>query len=76
MSDFLDQKIGDVMVRIDREQCIGSANCVKVGPQVFEIDEDNIVRFKTSLDPISKEHLIEACNVCPVDALTVLTPDT
>ncbi len=71
----METTIGDLTVRIDRDQCIGTANCVKIAPQIFEIDEDNIVRFKPTLGRIEREQLIEACDVCPVDALTVLSSD-
>ena len=72
MSDFVDRKFEEVTVRIDRDLCIGSGNCIKVAPQVFEFDDEGIVAFKSEQAPIDRERLIEAYDVCPVDALFVL----
>lgn len=69
---LMEMTIANHIVRIDRDQCIGSGNCVKVAPQIFEIDEDNLVRFREEIGSITAEQLIEACDVCPVDALSVI----
>ena len=72
MADFVDRKIGDLTVRIDRKTCIGSANCIKVAPGLFQLDSEHVVAFKGEVAPIERDQVIEACQVCPVDALTVL----
>jgi ferredoxin len=71
MSEPLERKIGGVTILIDRESCIGSANCVKVAPQLFELDSEQIVAFKKDPPELERGFVIEACGVCPVDALTV-----
>ncbi len=45
---------------------------MKVAPEVFEFDEGNICAFKESPPDIEQERLIDACTVCPVDALIVI----
>lgn len=45
---------------------------MKVAPEVFEFDGENICAFKTDLPDIDRERLIDACTVCPVDALIVV----
>ncbi len=72
MEDFVERKFGDLTVRIDRTQCIGTSNCMNVAPEVFEFDEDGIVSFKGAAADIQGERLTEACSVCPVDALFVI----
>lgn len=72
MADFLERKIGDLTVRIDRGTCIASANCMKVAPEVFEFDGENVCAFTEPPSPIDPEELMEACRVCPVDALCIL----
>jgi len=72
MSDFSEQKISGLNIKIDRTTCIATTNCIKVAPDVFELDKENICSFKSSLDDIEKERLIEACSVCPVNALTAV----
>jgi ferredoxin len=69
--DIVEKKIGELTVRIDRELCIGSANCVKVAPDLFELDEETISCFASGADTTPAEKVIEACEVCPVQALIV-----
>ena len=69
MSDCVERKIGDLTVRVDREACIGSGNCTKVAPEVFELDADVVAAFKEPGDDIERDRVIEACSVCPVQAL-------
>lgn len=69
--DFIDRKVAGLNVRIDRPTCIGSGNCVKVAPEVFELDDSSIVTFRQDATDIDRDRLVEACDVCPVDALIV-----
>lgn len=59
-------------VRLDRSICIGTANCIKIAPEVFALDSEHINTFKRALPAIARDTLIDACDACPVDALTVL----
>ena len=68
----MERKIGDLTVRIDRETCISTGNCMKVAPDVFEFDGEKICVFRGDLPAIERERMIEACHVCPVDALIVI----
>jgi len=65
------RKIGNLTIRIDRSVCIGSANCVKIAPTVFQLDEKNLSTFVGEPEEIDEKILLEACEVCPVDALEV-----
>lgn len=55
---------------VDRTLCVGFAECVKVAPSVFELDEETIA---VVLDPetVDRETLRAAADACPVDAITV-----
>lgn len=72
MAEIQERRIGDLIVRIDRSTCIASANCTKIAGDVFVIDEQNIVTFRDPIGSVERERVIEACAVCPVDALTVV----
>ena len=65
------KKIADLTVTIERDRCIGSGNCTKVAPQLFELDDSNIVTFAEEAGQVDRLRVIEACDVCPVDALLV-----
>ena len=62
-------------IRIDRPLCIGMGNCVAVAPEVFVLGADQIVTFVEAPEDIDPGRLVEACAVCPVDALTAVGPD-
>jgi ferredoxin len=69
MADVEQRRIGGLTVEIDRLTCIGSRNCVKLAPEVFQLDADGIVTFTEDPPDIGRERLVEACLVCPVTAL-------
>jgi ferredoxin len=71
MSDQGPRTIGDLTVRIDREMCIGSGNCVKVAPDLFDLDDESVCIFVSPLGNIPRAKVIDACEVCPVQALLV-----
>ena len=71
MDDFEERRIEGLTIAIDRLTCIGSRNCVKIAPEVFQLGADGIVTFTEAPPDIGRERLAEACGVCPVDALRV-----
>lgn len=76
MGEFRERRFGELTVRIDRETCIASENCISLAPDVFELDDDRIVDFVGDrATAIDRDRLIEACEVCPVDALLVIAED-
>ena len=62
-------------IRIDRTRCIGTGNCVNVAPEVFEIGADQIVTIRDDAHAVDRDRMIEACLVCPVDALFAYDED-
>ncbi len=64
------RQVGELWIKIDRDLCCGFGDCVDDAPEAFELDRENVVMF---VDPasIEPELLIEACRVCPVEALSV-----
>jgi len=68
-------EINGLTVEIDRTLCIGSGSCVALAPEVFEIDEQNLVSFPENPPDIDPDRLKEACAICPVDALRVYDGD-
>lgn len=70
MGEFVEWKVGDLTIRIDRTTCSAFKACMKVAPEAFELDEEGICSFK-SPEQVERDRLIEACDACPVDALAV-----
>lgn len=72
MEEFNEKNIGDLKIKIDRTTCIATGNCINAAPEVFELDDERICAFKADLIEIESERLIEACSVCPVNALIAI----
>ena len=70
MTENLERTVHDLRIRIDPTLCVSFGDCVDAAPEAFVLDEEGIVRFR---DPatVSRNDLISACDVCPVDALMV-----
>lgn len=69
MSDIREKKIGDLTLRILRDQCIGTAACRNVAPEVLELDDQQVIDFIDEPEDVGQAKLAEACALCPVDAL-------
>ena len=70
MSDFEERTVGDLHVRIDRTLCVGFGDCVTEAPDAFGLDGSGTVVFVTP-EQVDRDRLLRACDVCPVDAITV-----
>ena len=66
--------MGKYRVKVDRMLCIGTADCVKIAPNTFELDDEakSVVK-KQNGD--SDEKILEAAKVCPVLAIIVEDED-
>lgn len=71
MADAEERQIHGLTIKIDRLLCVGFGDCIEAAPEAFEFDDQGIVTFKDTADQVERERLITACDVCPVDALSV-----
>jgi ferredoxin len=60
-----------IHVEVDRDLCIGSADCVATAPAVFELDEEGKA---VVIDPdgAPADEVLEAARNCPVTAIFVI----
>jgi ferredoxin len=64
-------------VRILRDSCIGTGACVKEAPEVFVLDDRQVVTFTEDAGqgpgqaPIETDRLEDAVRSCPVFALEI-----
>jgi ferredoxin len=72
MEDTVEREIGGLTIRIKRYACIATGNCMKVAGNTFEFDAERVCSFRLDETTIDRERLIEACRVCPVNALIVI----
>lgn len=75
VTDILERRVGAATVRIDRTTCIGTANCAKVAPELFALDDVGIIAFREPPAEVALDVAAEACAVCPVDALALFDAD-
>jgi ferredoxin len=71
MSPDIERRIHDLVVRIDRTLCVGFGDCIREGAEAFVLDEEGIAVFSAP-EAVSRDDLLQACESCPVDALTVI----
>ena len=68
--DANDMVVHTLRVRIDRSLCVGFGDCVTEAPEAFTLDEEGVAVF-VSPERVERERLLRACELCPVDAITV-----
>lgn len=73
-AQVVERTIGDLRIAIDRNLCVGFAQCVDVAEEAFEVGDDDVVEF-ASPEQVARERLIAACQACPVEALRAFDPD-
>ena len=62
--------VGGLRIEIDRDVCVGFADCVAESARSFEIDDEGIAVFAAP-ETADRRELLDACAACPVDAITV-----
>ncbi|MGH7673984.1 MAG: ferredoxin [Gemmatimonadales bacterium] len=70
MSEHEERTVHGLRVRIDRDLCVGFADCIGEAPEAFRLDDGGTVVFVRPED-VERERLIRASDACPVDAITV-----
>lgn len=68
------RRVGDLTVTIDRLLCVGFGDCIDEAPEAFEFDDEGIA-ILTSPGEVERDRLLRACEICPVDAITVTDAD-
>ncbi|KXK09024.1 MAG: hypothetical protein UZ21_OP11001000077 [Microgenomates bacterium OLB22] len=63
--------VGDLVITVDRDLCIGAATCIAAAIKAFAIDEDQKSIVLNSAHEEKREHLLEAVRSCPTGAIKV-----
>ena len=71
MADTEEMVVSGLRVQIDRSLCVGFGDCVSEAPEAFRLDGEDVAVFGEDPAGVERERLVKACDVCPVDALTV-----
>lgn len=69
------KQIGKYRVDVLRDKCIAAASCTFIAPQIFELDEENLVRV-ISQDGNDDETKLLAAQSCPTAAILVFDTES
>jgi ferredoxin len=60
-----------IRVRVNRETCEGYANCVRAAPDVFDLDDDDLVVLKQEEPPAEQlSRVRRATYDCPTESIS------
>jgi ferredoxin len=62
-----------IKVSVDKNKCIGSASCVVLAPEFFDLGEDGKSKALKEYVTENIETLKKAANACPVNAIILET---
>jgi ferredoxin len=58
-------------VHVDMNLCQSHGECVYAAPDVFELGDDDVLRWQEDVADDRREALEEAVNVCPMLAISL-----
>jgi ferredoxin len=58
-----------IKVIVDMNLCQSHGQCVFAAPDVFELGDDDVLRWQEEVDESRRPELEEAVNVCPMMAI-------
>jgi ferredoxin len=58
-------------VHVDMNLCQSHGECVYAAPDVFELGDDDVLRWEEDVADDRREALEEAVNVCPMLAISL-----
>lgn len=69
--EVLIRTIGAYDIKLIRPKCIAAASCIAISPEVFELDEEALVRFVEGSDTTDVESILLAAQSCPTAAIII-----
>jgi ferredoxin len=61
-----------LQVRIDKNSCQSSGNCVDAAPEAFGFDEDGLAEAGPGAEGLLRARLLEIARRCPALAIAIL----
>jgi len=58
-------------VHVDMNLCQSHGECVYVAPDIFELGDDDVLRWKEDVDESRRAAVEEAVNACPMMAIRI-----
>ncbi|HEY8466892.1 MAG TPA: ferredoxin [Solirubrobacterales bacterium] len=60
-----------IKVHVDMNLCQSHGECEIVAPEIFELGDDDVLRWKEEIDPSLLEKAREAAEACPMTAIRI-----
>ena len=58
-------------VHVEMNLCQSHGECVYVAPDIFELGDDDVLRWKEDVDESRRAAVEEAVNACPMMAISI-----
>lgn len=58
-------------VHVDMDLCQSHGECVFAAPDVFELDDEDVLSWKNEVDESKRAELEDAANLCPMMAIRI-----
>jgi ferredoxin len=58
-------------VDVDLNLCQSNGQCVAVAPELFDLDDDDLLHWVEAPDESRRAEVLDAAAVCPVTAISV-----
>ncbi len=64
-------KVKNLIVKVDRDLCIGAATCVAVASKAFNLDSEAKAIILETAEGEENDTIIEAAKACPTSAIII-----
>lgn len=76
LPDEIIRTIGNYQIKLIRPKCIAAASCVAISPEIFELDEDALVKFVDGVADPNTENVLLSAQSCPTAAIIITDAKT
>jgi ferredoxin len=64
-----------IKVHVDMNLCQSHGECEHVAPEVFQLGDDDMLRWEEEVDDSLREKVLEAAEACPMMAIRIEETD-
>lgn len=65
-------QVKNLIIKIDRDLCIGTSQCVDVAVKTFTLDNEGVSTILNTAEQEEERLIIEAAQGCPMNAIIII----